>query len=299
MKINTELIMKVLILNEFMHKKNREAISLMCASVGAEVTLSSEPSVFSEAYDLVLVTNRLIPSHMFPRAKKIIYGPHNFVFPEAEWQRNTSLFDERCTYTCLSPWVKQVWEEFGSLALPVVPLPFAVNVDLFHPTHEPKEYDCLVYFKHRHQSLLPSILEELQRRNLKFAFFRYGTYQQEDYLNALQKSKFGIWLGSHESQGFALEEALSCNLPLLVLNATSMFDEYDDNNRLCYTNEVGKYKLRATSIPYWDERCGIVSSVEKFQEDLPRMLDTYGSFHPRDYIMEALSPEVCMRRMLS
>lgn len=291
--------MKILILDEFMHKKNREAISLMCESVGAEVTLSSDPSVFSEPYDLVLITNRLIPSQMFPFAKKILYGPHNFVFPTREWQQNPTLFDERCRYTCLSPWVKKIWEEFGSLALPVVPLPFAVNIALFKPTNQPKEYDCFVYFKHRHQSLLPPILEELQRQNLSFLVFRYGTYQQDDYLNALRKCKFGIWLGSHESQGFALEEALSCNVPLFVLNVSSMFDEYDDNNRLCYTNEVGRYKLLATSVPYWDNRCGILSSVDKFQEDLPRMLELWSMFQPRDYIVETLSPEVCMRRMLA
>ena len=32
----------------------------------------------------------------------------------------------------------------------------------------------------------------------------------------IKKAKFGIVLGRHESHGFAIEEALSCNVPLLV-----------------------------------------------------------------------------------
>jgi hypothetical protein len=291
--------MKILILDQFMHKKNRDGIFLMCASIGAAVTFSSDPSFFAEPYDLVLITQGLIPCSFFPQAKKILYGPQNFVFPTREWQQNPGFFDKRCAYTCLSQWVKETWIEFGSLPLPILPLPFAVDVDRFQPdpTQE-KNMDCFVYFKHRNQSLLAPILAELQRQNIKPILFRYGTYQEEDYLRVLKQSKFGIWLGSHESQGFAVEEALSCNVPLLVLNVTSMFDEYDDNNNLCYSNEVGRYKLRATSVPYWDDRCGIVSNLENFHKDLAKMMKEFQEFRPREYILETLSPKVCIKRFL-
>ena len=55
-----------------------------------------------------------------------------------------------------------------------------------------------------------------------------------------------MWLDAHESQGFALQEALSCNVPLFVWNITSMRQEYGSS----YND------IPATTIPYWDERCG-------------------------------------------
>ena len=42
----------------------------------------------------------------------------------------------------------------------------------------------------------------------------------------MQKAKYGIILDAHESQGFAIEEALSCNVPLLVWNTKFMSQEY-------------------------------------------------------------------------
>jgi len=291
--------MKILILDQFMHKKNRDGIFLMCESIHATVTFSSDPSVFAQPYDLVLITQGLIPCSFFPQAKKILYGPQNFVFPTREWQQNSGFFDKRCAYTCLSEWVKETWVEFGSLPLPTLPLPFAVDVNRFQPDPiQTEKSDCFLYFKHRNQMLLPRILEEIRRQNLSPIVFRYGTYQEEEYLRVLKQSKFGIWLGSHESQGFAVEEALSCNVPLLVLNVTSMFDEFDDNNNLCYSNEKGKYQLRATTVPYWDERCGILSTVDNFQNDLQKMMARYKEFCPREYILETLSPEVCIKRFL-
>ena len=54
------------------------------------------------------------------------------------------------------------------------------------------------------------------------------------FFNYLQNSKYGIWLDAHESQGFALQEALSCNVPLLVWNISSMNQEYNST----YNNKI-------------------------------------------------------------
>ena len=134
---------------------------------------------------------------------------------------------------------------------------------------------------------------------MKYKVIVYGKYKEEDYINTLQSSKFGIWIGCHESQGFALEEALSCNLPLLVFNSSSMFQEYDEKNEICYNNELGRYSLKATAIPYWDDTCGIAfTKKEEFKINLERMLTEYNKFQPRIYVEKALSPIACIDRLL-
>jgi glycosyltransferase involved in cell wall biosynthesis len=121
--------------------------------------------------------------------------------------------------------------------------------------------------------------------NINYRIFGYiQRYNEKDYIEYLQKSKFGIWVGAHESQGFALQEALSCNVPLLVWNIKSMNQEYGSN----YND------IPATSIPYWDERCGDVFYNENEMEDtFKRFNSRLYNYKPREFILENLSMEVC------
>ena len=127
-------------------------------------------------------------------------------------------------------------------------------------------------------------------KNIEYELFNYQKkYNETDYLKYLQKAKYGIWLGRHESQGFALEEALSCNVPLLVWNVKSMNQEYGYN----YSD------IPASCIPYWDERCG-----EQFynQSELNDIFNLFISklehYKPRDYIMENLTIEHCEQKLV-
>jgi glycosyltransferase involved in cell wall biosynthesis len=105
----------------------------------------------------------------------------------------------------------------------------------------------------------------------------------------LSESKYGIWLDAHESQGFALQEAIACNVPLLVWNVTSMNQEhgysYDD--------------IPATSIPYWDERCGEFFYHEnELESKFKTLISKLEQYRPREFIVENLSIEKCEDKLL-
>ena len=186
----------------------------------------------------------------------------------------------------------------GGLALEAKSIPFAVDVDTFSPKDTLKEYDCFVYFKQRHSSELAFVEEKLKGLNLNYIVLKYGSYKEEDYMNILHKSKFGIWIGRHESQGFAVEECLSCNIPLLVWDCKSMFEEYS-HDRSIYDEYKGNKEFKATAIPYWDETCGLsFTEKEAFPFLLEKMLSEYLTFTPRNYILKRLSPEACIENLL-
>jgi len=78
-----------------------------------------------------------------------------------------------------------------------------------------------------------------------------------------------------------------------------MFQEYNEKNELCYKNELGRYSLKATAIPYWDERCGLsFTKKEEFTQNLDKMLEDYTKFQPRKYVEDALSPLACIDRLI-
>ena len=97
-----------------------------------------------------------------------------------------------------------------------------------------------------------------------------------------------IVLGRHESQGFAIEEALSCNVPLLVWSVTLRKKEYP------YRNEYQNIKSNVTTIPYWDERCGeFFLEKEELEETFNKFINKLNTYKPRDYILENLSVKKC------
>jgi hypothetical protein len=127
---------------------------------------------------------------------------------------------------------------------------------------------------------------------------QYGSYNEEEYKSILKNSRFGIWIGSHESQGFALQEALSTNTPLLVWDVSSMFDEIY-NGSMEYMRYQGSKKLLATSCTTWDNTCGIrFTRSEDAEQSLDTMLANWNTFQPRKLIFDTLHPITCLQRMM-
>ena len=137
----------------------------------------------------------------------------------------------------------------------------------------------------------------LKNKGITYIIFNYGNYTENDYLSSLKKCKFMISLDAHESQGFALQEAMSCNVPLLVLDAKSMHEETNNSN-FTYSYLHNK-KLLATSVPYWSEECGIkITDINKMSESIDNMMLNYKKYEPRNYIINTLSDKVCMQKIL-
>ncbi len=291
--------MKILLVKSWIHKKNKTGIELLSKYWNATLTISDDEECYQNEWDLVFIPTNYIPPWAFPAAKKILYGPHCFIHLNHPWTHSEK-FDSRCSYNFLSQWVYDFVLEQGDLGVQPVLLPFPVDIERFQPS--PKEidgkYECFVYCKYREIELYHRVFTYLQSKNIKFCVFDCRRkYNEEDYLRELQSVKFGIWIGTHESQGFALQEALSCNVPLVVLEATSMFDERNERQEIAYKAEIGKYKMKATTCTYWDERCGYKDpSLEKTLQNIDTMRETYASFRPREFILEHLSPEKCAKR---
>ena len=68
-------------------------------------------------------------------------------------------------------------------------------------------------------------------------------------------------------------QMLSANLPLLVFN------------RPWYDHPVSGVRHNATSVPYFDKRCGIIHDKIS-STSIIEMVDSYSNFSPRDYILE-------------
>jgi FkbM family methyltransferase len=290
--------LKFLFLDTSIHRKNREGFLQMCKDGKVDLTISTSPEQFDKEWDLVFIPCWFFDPTLFPNTKAVLYGPHNFVLVEGVWKRDNFVFPKNCFYNVLCPWVNVLQEECGGLSLTPIELPFPVNIETFKESNVEKDIDCFVYFKQRPSSCLNFVINELTKRNLSYKIISYGSYSEDIFMDTIHRSKFGIWIGRHESQGFAFEETLACNVPLLVWDVKSMFDEHVDDN-MTYKDKYGIYELNATVHPYWDETCGIsFTSKNELSLNLDKMIQMYDQFQPRKYIEKTLSPKACLNRFV-
>jgi len=291
--------MHVLLLNlGFVHPKNYKGFKSMCEYAGVSYTESSTlEQVVGMEWDLVWIPFGYVAPHRFSgKTKQIILGPHNFVLPEPPW--TVVVFqDKRASYNCLSRWNRDAYINAGGVAdLSLVCLPFPVDTDTFTPSPlSAKTHDCFVYIKLRDKSTVLHALKQLDILGFSYKIIRYGDYLEEDFKQILDTCRFGVWLGRHESQGFALQEALSCNIPLVVWDVTSMGEEWDMRNDVAvYRGE--RAGVKATSVPYWDARCGITVDRYTLTEGLRFMKLNWPVYRPREFVLQELGLAACCEK---
>lgn len=281
---------KILFVNTWLHFKNN--ISLRSYK-NIELTEIEKIDMLDNydlsKFDCVYSPGQPIDVNKYPNTL-FIFGPHFSVFPQLI-QMNL-IRGPNSVYIQPSGWVSKMWENSNAcFNIKQVTLPFGVDTERFKNIYSIDKRDrVFIYYKSRDPKLLNAIESVLQHNNINYHVFSYNTkYDETMYIEYLKNSKYGIWIGSHESQGFALEEALSCDVPLIVWNVKSMNEEHRSN----YQN------IPATTIPYWDERCGeIFYSMEEFASKMPIFLSKLGTYKPREYILENLSMEICEQKLI-
>jgi hypothetical protein len=275
-----------LLLINALHHKNEHAI-LKYKNISITRVNSIHDCTDLSFFDIVYSPSYPIDVSNYPNIK-FIFGPHLGVFPEEHFIRRIQ--GPNTYYIQPSEWAVSVWKSSSlSSNLDLKVLPFGVDTDLFSPDSNIDKQNVFIYYKRRKPEELEVVEQLLHSLGIPFKMFVYGSYTEKDYLSYLQTCKYGIWLDAHESQGFALEEALSTNVPLFVWSVRSMNQEYGYS----YPD------IPATTVPYWHSSCGeVVYSKDDFINNFPLFLSKLNSYTPREFVIKELSIDVCEQRMI-
>jgi glycosyltransferase involved in cell wall biosynthesis len=197
-----------------------------------------------------------------------------------------------------SEWATEVYRPYFKEKCRVWPV--GIDTRAWRPSDRTaKRWDFLIHDKIRWNRddlgsrLLNPIRRALGCRGLTFIELRYGCYDEARYREALASSRAMIFLCEHESQGLACQECLASGVPVLAWDQGFCLDPYF---RIC-----GAAAPPATSVPYFDARCGLrFRDIREFESTLTQFLDLQasGAFAPRDYIAEHLTLEKCARQFL-
>lgn len=273
--------MKLLIIGNF-HHKNMIGLELLLKNINYSYKFGNTHEI--NEYNIIYSPTIPIDTSKYPE-KKFIFGPHFSVFPDNRLL-NINNIHKNSIYIQPSKWAADTWRNFNvENVIKIKEFPFPVEIDKFRQIENSKKNEIFIMFKQRNPTELEYIIKFLNKINIKYKLFNYQTkYIEDDYIRCLQNAKYGIWIGRHESQGFAVEEALAFNVPLLVWEVKYMSQEFGYN----YPD------IPASVIPYWDKRCGeYFIEKENFEETYYKFINKIGTYKPREYILENLSPKKC------
>jgi glycosyltransferase involved in cell wall biosynthesis len=162
-----------------------------------------------------------------------------------------------------------------------------VDTDYFAPATGPKPQDFFIYFKSQQFSDLCDVYKYLFHEwfGLKGSLLMYYYYDHAMLLEATQKSRFCIMLNKTETQGLATLEILATGTPIFVIDV----DAYVGNR---YTLEG------ATSVPCWDKRCGMRSTIKTLNDDFPKFIAALDTYKPREFVLEMYSYKAAAGKLL-
>lgn len=206
--------------------------------------------------------------------KNVLIGPNVFVLP-TDMPEVVERFDN---FVVPSQWVKNLYE----VKYPLVSKSkketkiWSVGIDTqkWKPSGEAKSgKECFIYFKNRDEKDLQTLQKVFENQGYNVSVLRYGSYTEKELFDLCEKCSFCVLLDNTESQGIAIMEIMSMNVPLIVFDTKT------------WTDNEGK-AFPATSVPYFDGRCGRVVSGYLSQENLQSFLQNVPNFNPRQYVLE-------------
>lgn len=254
----------------WLHHKNRIGLDLLKKYIKIDQIYNK-----IEKYDAVFSFNQIKSFE-----EKTVYGPH-IMFPDID---DNYIFNDLQLFNCLSPWLEKLVSTIKP-NLNCISIPFPVDIDKFKPQH--KTGLPVIYYKNVDKKKI-DVAKNLIGGN--YEFFDYSNKYQEDvFLNAISKAPYAIWVGCHESQGFAFQETLSCNTPIFVLDVNSLRDEVNS----VWTSYVSNNELTATSASYFDDSCGKIFKTGNIDEEFNDFIQKLNHYQPRDFIVSHLSAKAC------
>ena len=148
-------------------------------------------------------------------------------------------------------------------------------------------YDCLIYFKRREQKELDEVKQFLDGKNLTYKMVEYGGYGEDGFKQLVNSAKFCFLINGTESQGIAVQEIMSMGVPIIAWDIKEWLDQGE------------AFRVPATSIPYWDERCGeVFFNIDELDVTFSKFYATLDEYDPKAFIKNNLSFECSVKTLL-
>jgi hypothetical protein len=221
------------------------------------------------------------------RIEYLVAGPVNALFPASE-EDGVLLMPEIDGLIIACEWARQFYEDEAPHLLPKLRVcPVGVDVDVWKPSGVRTYNRILVYWKSGSQSFCEQVEDAARRAGFDPVRVRSGhgeheLYDSTTYRRVLDEARFAIFLSSFETQGLALLEAWSMDVPTVV---------WDPRGEAEWR---GRTFRSASSCPYLTASTGRTwRTLDELASVLKDVIQSREAFHPRQWVVENMTDAIC------
>ena len=266
--------------------------SLVEGLIKNNITFNYNPSRKKDIADKVIVLagmerlKDMVELKRKGKIKTLFAGPNIF---ESPLEENGLLMDPAID-KCIVPseWIRSFFiQEAQTLQDKVEIWHAGVDTEYWKPVVGQKRNKVIVYWKTEAEDYYRSVCDLLRDYDYEPATIKYGSYSIEEYKELLNQSLFIVFISRSESQGIAMAEAWSMDVPVYAW----------DPGKLDYKNR--NYR-EVTSCPYLTDEAGLKwTDVNELKELLGKTKNSGCSFQPRKYALRFFTDEHTSAELVS
>lgn len=216
--------------------------------------------------------------------KFLVVGPNVVNMPN---DANNILIDNRIDLILVpSKWIKCAYAQYIKQKK-IACWYSGVNEKFFSNNITKKKKKVLIYFKTLNYILLEKIKVLLNKKNIDIIIIKYGNYKQAEFKKALSIVDFAIFISQSESQGIALAESWSMNVPTFVWK-----------KKISKINNV-KYKYTSAA-PYLSSETGFFfCNIKQLEKIIENYYKNKFELNPRRWILNNMTDKQSVKNILS
>lgn len=234
---------------------------------------------YDEFHEICWVLSGIDTLEYFLRNKnynKLIVGPNVVNMPyDKKYLINHKFVD---LIIVPSQWVETAYKQYTNKN--IFKWYAGVDMDYWIPKNNINRDKILIYVKTRELDLIHEIQNFLNKKGYPYIEIYYGSYNKKDFKRKLNQAYLSIFISISESQGIALLESWSMNVPTLVWKSNA---KILDN--IVYDS--------TSSAPYLNSNLGLFfEDIEDFKKKIELMKKNKQSFNTRSWVLSNMSNKI-------
>ncbi len=216
------------------------------------------------------------------KIEKLFAGPNIINNPGNEKDLLSSKEIDGFIVNC--EWTKELY----SIAVPELNnklyiWPAGVDEKYWSPIFIKKEKIALIYKKNDTNNFYLSVKRILKENGWQTLTIKYGDYKEKEFKDKLLESLISVFLSKGESQGLALVESWSMDVPTLVWNPEII---------------EPKYKIRTSSCPFLNQENGLQWKELNDLDNILKDDNVYLNIKPREWVMNNMTDKICAQKLI-
>ena len=220
------------------------------------------------------------------RVDYLVAGPVNAMFPDDDGGVLLMPEIDRLIVAC--EWVKDLYRDAPRLAEKSVACPCGVDVGFWKPTPAlDRAKTAAIYWKSGDEAFCGHVEQivracGLQPRRVRSGHGEHEHFTRDEFRALLDEAAVGVFLSTFETQGIALAEAWSMNVPTLAWNPQGE------------ASWRGRSFRSGSSAPYLTAETGrLWKTIDELAPLLRLVFSERTTFQPRQWVLEHMTDAIC------